>query len=295
MRYIVPIVFLLIIIWSCSPEPLEISLPPFESEVVVFSQVIPDEFMTVLLTKTIGALDFNEEEGDSLSQNILTDLLETDAIVSVSYRDITDTLFEVPSISGENGSGVYVSVQTPQYVNEEYTLKITTKTGEQLSAKSLMLPKVPFAEVTPVIQRTIEDTLVTIEYTITDLPEDNWYMLNFYTNGDGSQGGIDINSFFKSGSNDLKRTELLDDDLFDGDTFEGIVELPNVSETDSLVVTLSNINEQYFKFLEAREASGTLFTELTKEPISSPTNVEGWIGFFNTHFPDIQFYDLNEF
>lgn len=60
MKYIVSI-FLLISIfnfWSCRPEPLDISIPELDPQVVVFSQVIPGAFMTVLLTKTISALDF---------------------------------------------------------------------------------------------------------------------------------------------------------------------------------------------------------------------------------------------
>lgn len=297
MRYIVVAFFLLSIssFWSCRPEPLEIDIPIQEPQVVVFSQIIPGEFMTISLTKTISALDFNEEEGDSLNQNLLNNLLETGATVTISYRDITDTLFEIPSNTTGMGTGVYVSLQTPQYINEEYTLNVTTKEGKKLSSKSLMLPLVEFEEVTPIIKRTSDDTLVTVNFKIVDLPEDNWYMLNFYTNGDGGQQGIDLNSFFNSGSNVLKKTELLDDILFNGTTYEGTVELPNVSPTDSLVVTLSNINETYYRFLDIRKTSSNFFTELTKEPISSPTNIEGGLGFFNTHFPDLKFYDLNEY
>lgn len=296
MRYIVIAFFILSVssFFGCRPEPLRIELEPFENQVVVFSQIIPGEFMTVLLTKTISALDFSEEEGDTVNQDFLNDLLETEATVTVSYRDVVDTLFEIPANNGM-GTGVYASIQTPQYINEEYELKVVTKDGQNLSAKSIMLPLVEFDEVLPNIELTTDDTLVTVDFKIIDLPEDNWYMLNFYTNGDDNQQGVDLNSFFNSGSNLLKKTELISDITFEGNIYEGTVELPNVSPTDSLVVTISNINETYYKFLEARKTSSNFFTEITKEPISAPTNIVGGLGFFNTHFPDLEFFDLNDF
>jgi len=101
--------------FACMPQPLEIDLPPFEEEIVVFSQVIPDQVMTVALTKTISALDFSEEEGDSLTQNVFDGLLVSDAIVSIAYRDQLDTLFPVIN-------GVYASINSPQFINEIYTL-----------------------------------------------------------------------------------------------------------------------------------------------------------------------------
>lgn len=297
MKYIFGAFSLLFIfsLGSCRPEPLEIDIPLQEPQTVVFSQVIPGEFMTIALTKSISALDFSEEEGDSLNQDLLNSLLETEATVTISYRDVTDTLFEIPSNSSSMGTGVYVSLQTPQYINEEYTLNVTTKDGRKLSSKSMMLPMVEFAEVTPIIKKTAEDTLVTVNFKFEDLPENNWYMLNFYTNGGGEEDGIDLNSFFSSGSNVLKKTELLNDISFNGTTYEGTVELPDIAPTDSLVVTLSNINETYYQFLDIRKTSSNFFTELTKEPVTSPTNIEGGLGFFNTHFPDIKFYDLNDY
>ncbi len=275
---------------ACAPEPLEIVVPPIESKVVVFSQIIPDALMAVALTRSFGALDFNEDEGDTVTTDFLDQLLVSGATVTVSYRDIRDTLYETG-----NGSGVYVSLGTLAYVNETYTLNITTQEGEQLTAASKMLPRVKFDDIIPVIERTAEDTLVTVEYRFTDPPEDNWYVLNFYTNGDAQENGIDLNSFFSSGSDLLKKSLLLRDDVFENRVHEGRVELSNVSPTDSLVVTISNISADYYQFLELRKTSSNFFTELTKEPVNYPTNVENGLGFFNTHFPDLVFFDLNEF
>ncbi len=273
--------------FSCRPEPLEIEIDPIEPQVVVFSQVIPGQVMTVLLTQTFDALDFSEDEGDSLDQGIVNDLLLSGAKMTVSYRDQVDSLFQFTN-------GLYASLQTPQHNNEVYTLDISMPDGRQLSASSIMLPFVPIMEMIPEIERTDEDTIVSINYKFEDLPEDNWYMINVYTNGKEQNSGLDLNSFFNNGGNLLKKTELLTDITLDGTTFEGRIELPNVSPTDSMVVSLSNINETYYNFLDLRKNSENFFTELTKEPISLPSNVEGGLGFFNTHYPDLRYFDLNE-
>ncbi len=277
-----------LVFFSCRPEPLEIEIPRAEPQVVVFSQVIPGEIMTVLLTQTFDALDFSEEEGDSLNQDIVDQLLLSGAQMTVSYRDRVDTLYQLTN-------GLYASIETPQYNNEVYTLDATLPDGRVISASSIMLPFVQFTEISPVIERNGEDTLVTIQYKFEDLPEDNWYMINVYTNGEEQNTGTDINSFFDDGSNVLKKTELLTDQLVEGSVMEGSIELANVSYTDSMVVSLSNINETYYNFLDLRKNSTNLFTELTKEPVSLPTNVDGGLGFFNTHYPDLEYFDLNEY
>ena len=281
---------LFIALSGCRPKPLAIEIDPIEIQTVVFSQVIPDQLMTIALTKTIDALKFSEAEGDDVSQDLIDQLLVSDAEVTIAYRDVVDTLWTITP-------GLYASIQIPQYVNEDYTLKVKTQEGQILTSTSKMLEKVNFTEVTPIVKRTENDTTVSVKFTITDLPENNWYMLNFYVpNRDNTPGtGLDLNAFFGKNNNVLTSTELISDAIFDGNIYQGVIELEDVSPTDSLVVTLSNINEQYYNFLELRKSAGNFFTQVTKEPITSPSNIEGGLGFFNTHFPDIHFFDLNDY
>lgn len=273
---------------ACQPDPLAIDLPEAPAQVVVFSQIIPSETMTVSLTRTLGALQFSESEGDSLSQNLLNNLLVTDALVTVSYKEVTDTLFEV-------GAGLYTSLSTAQFVNETYTLKVVTAEGESLRATNKLLPVVFFKSIQPEIERDSTGGQVKIAFEIADIPEKNWYMINFYKIKEKDLFEIDANSFLSTGSNVLVKTELLDDAAITDGLFKGTIELPSVSPSDTLVMSLSNISESYYQFLQVRENSENFLTQITKEPLSLPTNVEGGLGFFNTHFPDLQFFDLNEY
>lgn len=272
---------------SCSPEPILISIPPAEQQIVVFSQIVPEELMAVSLTSTFGALDFNEEEGDTISDSLLEELSIRDAEVTVSYRDQTDTLSEV----GE-GTGLYLSTSTPQFTNEAYTLKVITADDRELSATSVMLAQVRFDSLRPVIRYTDFDTIVTVRFTLSDLPEDNRYMINYFVPENGENEGGNL---FLPGASRFRRTVLLHDAEFTGNQFSGVTELFDVGITDTLVVSVSNISEPYYRFLQAQAAADNFLALLTQEPVSSPSNVNGGLGFFNTHFPQTVVFDLNEY
>lgn len=286
-----PISLLFVLIFfACRPEPLIITLPDEPQQVVVFSQLIPNNVITVALTKTINSLDFSEEEGDTLNNDFVNSLLVENATVTVTFDGRTEELFEIVS-------GIYTSINTPQRPGVDYHLQIITETGDTISSTSTMLEQVRFDTISPVIERTEEDTTVYIQYEFTDPPGDNWYMINFYKRLDDEEAdstSLDLNNFFSRGINLETFTELLNDQTFENNTPSGMIEVPEIALTDSLVVTISNINEKYHQFLEARRRSGNFLSQLTREPIAFPTNVEGGLGFFNTHFPDVAAFDMKE-
>lgn len=183
------------------------------------------------------------------------------ANVTVSYSGQTDELFEL-------APGFYASLNTLQVPNEAYTLNIETADGKSLRSTSRMLPQVTFAAVTPNILRTEEDTIVRLEYTINDREEDNWYMLNVYKVTEESETdslNADFNDILSLGNSNTT-TILLSDQTFEDSRHEDIVELLDFEPTDIIVVTFSNISEDYYNFLSLRATSESLFTEITKEP-----------------------------
>ena len=286
MKYLSTLI-LILALNACITKPLEVDIPQQEPKTVVFSQVIPNQIMIVALSKSFGALDLQEDNGDTLSTALLDQLLDDNAIVTIEYDGIEDTLFRIEK-------GLYASINTPQRINTLYNLKIINDRGEHLHASSVMLEKVDFITLTPEIVQG-EDTTVSISYAFEDLPGNNWYMVNYYRKGNQSNG-VDINSIFENGQNNLIRTELLSDATFNG-TYTATSEFDRfeMSPNDTIAVTLSNISEDYFKYLDLRKRSGNLFSEITREPISYPTNVSNGYGFFNTHYPEIRIFDLNNY
>jgi len=289
MKNIIALISFIVMIslWGCQPEPIRIDIEPLPTQIVVVSQIIPDRIMTIVLTKTIGALDTGN---DSVSQDLVNELFEKNAKVTISYRDVTHDLVELQD-------GIYTSIDILQHPNEVYKLNIITADGKHLTSTTSMLPKIDVNgetdTLTPNIVRSTVDTIVYFDYKFKDLPEKNWYMINFYKRGENNNEP-NIENFFSGGS-EVATTILFDDILSDDGFISGTAELTNLIAKDTLVVSVSNISEDFYNYLQTRITSQGVISELFKEPIPAPTNVEGGIGFFNTHFPTFRVYDLNEY
>lgn len=272
---------MLVTVVGCIPQPLDIALPQAESRLVIASQVVPGDIMIVVVSRSFDALEFSEEESDTVAQELLEQLLVDSALVTISYNGLTDTLFQIPNVAG-----LYASIGTPQFLNVDYLLEVTDSLGtppQSVNALSRMLTQVAFNTASVDTGTNAFGTYVDVSYSFTDPPEDNWYMVNYYTPDTGSASA----GAFLSGGSGSTVTQLLSDKTFESSTYVDTFRLeawPN----DTILVSISNISETYFDFLSLRERGSNFFTDLVKEPLSYPTNVNGGYGFFNTHFPDLR-------
>src|SRR5688500_11436031 len=70
------------IISSCLPEPLDVKgIPVVKPQIVVSTQIIPNQSLVVLLTKTFGALDASN---DSDPEELLKQIAIDDAVVTIA-------------------------------------------------------------------------------------------------------------------------------------------------------------------------------------------------------------------
>ncbi|MEM6268962.1 MAG: DUF4249 domain-containing protein [Bacteroidota bacterium] len=275
---------------ACLPDPIPIEIEPPNPELVIASQILPDRVMVVAVTRSFSALSYSaENEEDSITNDLLAGLFVDTARVTVSFAGRTEELFSL-------GSGVYASVNTLQLPNEFYTLSVfDSTTGDMVTAQTQMLPFVPFDTIFPVLIPQAGDTTVALEYTISDPPGDNWYAINVIRQEDDStEVGIDLNSFFSVGLNVVTQTRLVSDRTFSGSQISERFDLFDIAPSDSVVVTIANISQGYFEYLEAAERAEGLLSQITQEPINRPTNVNGGRGFFNAYFPDVRYFDLSE-
>jgi hypothetical protein len=276
-----------LVLGSCQPAPIDVDVAPHDTRVVVSAQVIPSSIMLVSLTRSFSALS-DSKNGDTVKTDFVEAVAVSNAKVTVSYAGRTDSLFMLVP-------GIYASISTLQVTNSVYTLHVTdTETGREVSATSVMLPPVKFDTVFP----SIRDSLVSVNYTLTDIPgTDNWYMINYYLKVPDTTGNTDVNTFFPRGSNKLLADfELLSDKTFDSDGKRVTkVDLRGVNPTDTIAVTVSNISEGYFKFLSAYKRTGNILSQLTSEPIDFPSNVLNGFGYFSTHYPDVRYFNLRDY
>ncbi len=290
-KFILPgCIVILLLISGCTPKGIDIEVEPAESKIVVASQIIPQKSIIVSLTKSFSPL-----EPIATSENVTSDLLNkflvTNAFVTVSYNNQTDTLnMLVP--------GIYLSNSTLLTNYNTYTLNVTEpSTGLYASAVTTMLPKVEFDTVYPIVTKNPNDTVISIKYILTDNPaEENFYVVNYILKQVSTGANLDISSYFGNGTNKiLSSSELLNDASFTNNVLEHEAILEKVKPTDSIAVEVANITKGYYEFLTAAKRTGGLITQLTSEPIHFPTNVQNGYGYFNAYYPHAKKFSLSDY
>lgn len=265
---------------SCLPEPLEVTnIPTVKPQIVVSSQIVPDQSLMVLLTKTIGALDASD---DSDPEELIDQIAVNDAIVVLSGPESIDTL-----IFFENG--IYGGVAIPFEIGEEYTLHVLSQSLGEVSAKTTVKPQITFTEVeADLYYNGFGDTLAQITYSINDPAIANWYMLNVQE--------VERIDAVENLINPRAYTRLLEDSDFNGENFSQQFRVfpRDYKPGDTIAVSLSNISEEYYDFMKLRIDNRFSFVEFLGEPVNYPTNVIGGKGFFNLYLPDVRVFVFEE-
>jgi hypothetical protein len=283
MKRLVTILYLIAaaaLMTSCLPDPLEVkNIPTVKPEIVVSSQIIPEQGLVVLLTKTIGALDASNE---SDPQDLLNEIAVRDAVVTLESQNGE---FDLDSL----GNGLYGGIQIPFVAGEQYTLKIKSATLGEVEATTTVLPQVQFDFVdAQLYYNGFNDTLAQITYAIQDPASENYYMVNVQEveREDAVENLINPRAF----------TVLIDDKSFNatrfGETFR--VFPRDYQPGDTIAVSISNISDEYFRFVKLRLDNRFSFVEFLGEPVNYPSNVIGGRGFFNLYVPDVRIFILEE-
>jgi hypothetical protein len=280
-----------VLINGCTPKPIDIDVKPSDPRLVVSSQIIPQKIMTVLLTKSFSPLEPLSNK-DSLTQENINKILVTNAFVTVSYNNRIDTLKMLTA-------GIYVSANTLLINDGIYTLYARDpSTGYSVTAVTNLLPQVKFDTVYPTVVKNPGDTIVTINYGLSDnVNEENYYVTNFILKQPSKGGNLDISSYFNSGSNKiLSEFDLLNDASFtNGKLSKQTIISPVVKPSDTIAVEVAHISKGYYEFLTAYKRSAKLINQLTGEPINYPSNVQNGYGYFNAHYPDGKIFYLPDY
>ncbi|MCH2225802.1 MAG: DUF4249 domain-containing protein [Crocinitomicaceae bacterium] len=280
LKIIYCIVLMAAAMTSCTPDPIDLEVDSAPSKLVVFSHVVPDNIMILGLTKSFSLLDGVSEENYS-------DLLVSGATVTVESNGQIYDFYELTT-------GFYASFNPLQQTGDVLNLT-AIKGADTVKSSTTVLSQVNFTNVLPIIDKLPTDTTVHIQMDFMDeVTTDNWYMINVYKKNDSNNSQLDGVNFFENGSNLLEKTILFTDDEFDVNYSEKH-KFDGIYHEDSVVVTLSNISEDYYNYLVLRTQAGSIFNQVNLEPLTYPSNVENGYGFFNAHFPDLKYFDLDEF
>ena len=261
---------------SCLPDSLEVrSVPEAEVQIVVSSQIIPDQSLVVFLTRTFGALDAS----DNSDPETLLDLIAVnDAMVTIEGPVGTDTLAFL-------GNGAYGGVPIAFAAGDQYHLYVSSEELGEVSASTVVKSRIGFSSIgAELFYNGFNDTLAQITYSFDDSPEKNYYMINVQE--------VEQEDLVDNLLNPRAFTVLMDDTGFNGQTYsERFRVFPrDYRPGDTIAVSLSNIHEDYYEFMKLRIDNRFSIVEFVSEPVNYPSNVIGGKGYFNLYVPDVRFF-----
>jgi hypothetical protein len=273
------IMMLIFLMSACTPDPLEVkNIPALTPQIVVSSQIIPDQSVAILLTRTFGALDASD---DSDPQKLLDQIAIMDATVSVS---IDGNVYLLDSL----GSGIYGGTGIPFTPGAACILNVRSESTGTVTATANVQSQVSFVQVTAELHYSgREDTLAQVTYTLSDPAEiSNWYMLTAQRlrRKSAEENIIDPRAF----------VELVSDAAFDGKKYSDhfLTGFRGYKPGDTLMVSLANVSEEYYHFMQQRADNRFSLVEFLGEPANYSSNIDGGKGFFNLYVPDIRFFVL---
>lgn len=269
---------LLLILASCVPDPLELKeIPDVEPEIVVATQMVGDQSVVVLLTRTFSAL---EESDDQSPEEFFKKIAINDAVVTISGPGGSN-----PLVFRENG--LYTGAGLSFQPGETYELRVESQTLGVVSATTSVQPRVELQQVeADLYYEGLNDTLAVITYEFQDPPEKNWYLFNVQK--------VEQEDLLKNSINPRAFAALFEDAEFNGKYYkEGYSFSPEeYAPGDTIAVSFSNISQEYYQFMALRTEERLSFLEFLSEPFNYPSNIRGGKGFFNLYLPDVRFLIL---
>ncbi|WP_081604506.1 DUF4249 domain-containing protein [Nafulsella turpanensis] len=265
---------LLLGLWltACVPDPLEVEdIPAVKPEIVVSTQLTPDNSIVIWLTRTFGALEASE---DSDPEEVLRQIAVADALVTITGPAGTDTLKNLES-------GLYGGLSIPFSAGETYELRVESESLGVVTATTTVQEQVSFEAVAAELNVNMyDDTLAEVSYSFLDPAQKNYYMINVQhlTAEDFIRNAISPNTF----------TLLLDDASFKESRHSEEIDISeyNYGLGDTVAVSLSSISADYYEFMKLRTDQQLDFIQFLSEPLNYPSNVMGGKGFFHLSAPD---------
>lgn len=268
----------LMLLSACMPDPLEVdNVPMVKKEMVVASQMLPEETLLILLTRTFDALEISS---NSDVEELLEMIAINDALVTVSARGAVDTLLSL-------GNGFYGGIEIAFEAEESYTLHAMSEELGEVTAETTVKPHISFKHVeAELTYNEYGDTLIQVIYAFEDPALQNWYLMSVQK--------IEAGKFIENAINPRAYTRLLDDKALNGEVYTERVSVVarNFAIGDTITVMLSNIHQDYYEFMKLRMDNRFNFLEFLGEPVNYPSNVMNGKGFFNLYLPDMRTFVL---
>ena len=299
MKYVSNIYLFLIMVMACE-QVVEIDIPDHESQLVLSSfYEAGDSSITAYLTKSIGILD-DEDSDDVWGATI--NLYENDMFIG-QFKERADTTYRFDLLGFDhNGHPVFqeeftnifpcyhLNLSTP--LEQGKTYKITAEVSDYVGISAIQqLPAIlNIGTVTylPVSGFSLNGYLMDVlQFTLEDVGgKDDYYEFKVYS-GNGSISNANFYPrYIESYTLGIEQGKfgmlLLNDDLFDGNTYD--IELlirPEDTTYSEIHIEISSISRDKYLFAKSLEAYYNVEENPFAEPVIVHTNIENGQGIFS--------------
>ncbi len=280
--------FFFFLFTSCIPDPIELDLKNQSPKLVVNADLIPGTIPLINLTKTANLLSNIPNQDGTLQSDFLKKIAVSDAFVTISYAANTDTCYMVEP-------GVYSGRKLLKSSTTPYLLHVKdAHSTMEINAQTFLLPKIKFDSIFPIVFEAPDDTSIYIEYGFTDIAaSSDYYVVNYFVKKKTvHEVNFDTQRYFQRGYNQLLFYQLIRKEYFYDHSYVNFVLLPQgITIRDSIAITLSNVTEEYYNYLDKRKSSGDIQPSYYF-PTYIPSNVTNGLGYFNVHDPAVFLSDL---
>lgn len=289
IKAFIAIAFLMPLLYSCTPKPLEIDVPQKPGKLTISSVAFGEKSIFISAGYSVES-GFNLADTSEKNRKTLPGIVVDSGLVTITrLGNLPDTLkMYSPGIYGRN------NIQLMPYA--QYILTVRDyKKGTAVSATTTYLPAPSIDRLQPEVIREGAAPTVKLHIKLSDIKPGEHFFIGYST----KTNVISAITPLIAGLGSLQSFEARQLELIDGTkAVNGVLEQTftiNAIETDTLTVQVSRIDEKYYKYLDAYKRTGFLLNQISGEPINLPTNVEPGFGYFSLYTPKRARFHLIEF
>lgn len=277
------LLFLIILYSSCELLDQPLSVEPAEVKMSLSSLRLGNEGFVISVTKSFSALSATSM--NNLADSTLQTLFVNRGLVEIRTRNeyqIAEKLQDVP--------GLYATTFTNWVPGDSLFLTVTDSVSlERVTAKTKIMSNalIDSVHLLKTDSTRFFDSLY-VKLIDPDIEETNYYVLHLYDFTSFIESQISNDSLFSTTNSPLLYEHNFSDARVDSLIQEFTFTIPSEIGNDTLLLSLSHIEEGYFRFLDARKRNADGASGLFNEPITFPGNVVNGYGYVSAHFPQFR-------
>jgi len=290
-RFVMLAVTSALLLASCRPRPLDISVPQQERALVISSTCADGKRVFVGATWSLSALQqLMDTTALNVQPEIPKELLVDSALVTItSEAGVKDTL----SLARP---GLFVTNRLSLNAGASYRLEVHDyRSSSKAIATTVFLPAPLLSDMQPRHEINDGDTQTVLSLALDEVQPGTYFAVSYATPESIRKRQrplprkLEALHLFQP-----KQLALFRADISTKGRMTKDITL-QVKATDTVMVQVVQVSAEYFQYLSTYKRAGSLINQLTGEPINLPSNSSSGLGFFTLYQPLVAVYDLKTY